>query len=138
MNEIKKNISIKEKGRLPLYYDGIAELMHTVTELYLMRRGYEYFRAFKQLYSRVHTQLDGGRREYFQERIRVLEDIYGYELVWQSEAGYSPELKQKKQYERNHSLLRDVYSLQLELYIDLENTDLFKFLKQNVNDMEMI
>lgn len=124
-----------EVQKLPMYYQQIYDLMQHLNEAYSKRLGQIYFRAFKQFYSRVRFELKKERRQYYDDKIRELEDKYE-DIETTEFRGYTVNFPPYA--EKSKALLRPVYDMQIELYEDLEDSKIFNYLKQNMNDMELI
>lgn len=97
--------------KLPMYYERINELMKIVSKTYLTGSLRGYVKSFRQLYSLVRSELSKNKKEYYDTKIN--------ELGFPSSSDM-------------------YYSLQLELYQDLEECGIFKVLKQNIEELELM
>jgi hypothetical protein len=123
----KQEINKKEQ-KLPMFYEQVNNLMKAMSNCYSKGMGFKYHLFFKQLYSRVRNDLSDDRKNFFDDKIKE---------IWLKNSpkgqSYDPEYRI-----RRTRILHSTYELEIELFQDLENNGVFKVLKQNLNDMELM
>jgi len=117
-----------EKQKLPMYYQQIYDLMQQLSDMYSKRLGQKYFRIFKQLYSRVRFELSKERKEHYENTFEELNKHDAIETI--DFRGFTSDFIDLKIADKSKALLQPVYQLQLDLYEDLENTNIFNYLKE--------
>ena len=124
---------MEDKQKIPMYYEQIYDLMKKLNEAYSKRLGQIYFRVFRQLYSRVRFELSNERKEYYETQFKELSQYEALEVT--EFKGYTYVAKELNLETKSNTLINLVFDLQLKLYQELENSDIFNYLKQN---MELI
>lgn len=124
-----------KKTKLPMYYQQIYNLMEELNKAYARRLGQIFFRVFRQFYARVRFDLSKEQRAYFEKKFKDLEH---FETVEKTEfRGFSIDFERNQIAEKSDALLSPVYDLQLKLYEILEDSSIFNYLKENMNDLEV-
>jgi len=119
-----------KEPKLPMYYEQIYGLLKLMAKLYIGGQSFPYYRVVKQFYSRVRPDLSEDKKRYYDEKIKELSKNIPTVNIRRHQTEYH-ELWQK--------MGGEAYLVEQELLQDVEKqTDIFKVLKHNTEELELI
>lgn len=113
-----------------MYYEQLHYLMQGMTQAYCKGLGQIYFRYLKQFYSRVRSELIEEKQTHYDEEFHQLAYLKEVEIT--EFRGLVYDFKERRIAEKSRELLEEAYELQQDLFRDLETSNIFTFLKENI------
>ena len=119
----------EDKEKLPMYYQQIYNLMNYATKYSLERKGFSWFKALKNLYSRVSFKLENDDKEHLSKKIKDITEKY---IPTADRLNLLSPLEQKNLLTKNNLEIQLVLEeLQQELFDAMNKVGIFDYLEKH-------